>query len=478
MPLHDKAFWFSIFFLVGAFLADFIYGWTSRFLSAFLISALAALALSVIGKKWLAILSLAIFAGAAYSFFYHQPLSAPLPYGERITAEGVIEKAETRLESQNLIVRVEGDVEARFLVRVSRYPSFRYGDLIRFQGIVEEGTGSFARFLRKERVSGIVAFPEVEFVSSGHGSKIKAVLFGIKARAEETFRRVLPPEEAAFISGVTLGETGQFRKEFREKMSVTGTNHLVALSGYNIAVIAKAVLGFLGMVMARRKALPVSMLVIVVFVIMTGAEPSVVRAALMAGILMLAEGTSRSYSVRNAIAIAALAMVLVNPNVLVGDIGFQLSFLALLGLVYLKPAFTGFFRVSPEPGFLGFRENLWNTISAQVAVLPILLSNFGVFSLVSVAANILILAAIPATMFLGFFVIAAGFVSLEMAVIFGWVARIFLEYELGIIDVFAALDPGIAVGQFPPFLSICYYAIFIVFIAYIRKKKQYGIFSF
>ena len=145
----------------------------------------------------------------------------------------------------------------------------------------------------------------------------------------------------------------------------------------------------------------------------------------MGFLALLASQVGRLYSVRNAIVLAAFFMVLVNPRILYFDIGFQLSFLALVGIVYLGPAIQKFFRMKKEEGFLGWRKNFLTTTSAQLGVAPLLIINFNQFSLFALLANILILEVIPPTMFLGFLLGAIGFFSMALATILGWFTNLF-----------------------------------------------------
>ena len=191
---------------------------------------------------------------------------------------------------------------------------------------------------------------------------------------------------------------------------------------------------------------------------MTGAEASVVRAAVMGGIILLAKQIGRVHSIRNAIAAAAFIMILYNPKILRFDLGFQLSFMALLGIVYLSPAIRKFLKMKEEDGFLNWRENFLTTTSAQLAVLPLILINFDNFSLLSLPANILILEAIPLTMILGFILGIIGFIALPLAIIFSWFVNLFLIYELGIIDVFSKIS--IPIAEIGIIGAIIYYLLF------------------
>ena len=345
--------------------------------------------------------------------------------------DAVIKKVEQRLNSQKIIV---GDIQ----ITANRYPLYEYGDKIITKGTIKKPVGEWEGYFSKEGVAGLMQFPEITLIAKNAGSPIKKTLYGIKSFFETSYKKVLPFEQAAFLSGLTLGSTAEFSDELREKLRLTGTTHLVALSGYNISMIAKAAAVILGSWwLTRRFSFALSVMLILGFVVMTGAEASVVRAAIMAMVFLLADRVGRPYYFRNAVMLAALTMTLINPKILVFDIGFQLSFAALLGIVYLRSWLKKILRFSDKPGFLNWREHFLTTTAAQFAVLPLVIYYFDYFSPLAILSNILILEFIPITMALGFFIGFASLIAYPLAWIISFPTNIFLTYELTIINFFA-----------------------------------------
>ena len=372
--------------------------------------------------------------------------------------------------NQKLTIQLQPPYKGKILANLNLYPAFNYGDLIEFSGIIKSPEPeNYANYLSKNNIFGIINNPKINFIDKNHASPIKKYLFEFKEGIIENFQNVLSPEKSTFLAGIILGERAEFSKEFKEKMSQSGTTHLVALSGYNITVIAIAISTLLSYFLRRKIVFWLSILTIIAFVLMTGAEASVVRAAIMGGIILLAKKIGRIHSIRNMIVFTALLMVLFNPKILRFDIGFQLSFVALIGIIYLAPAIQKFFKIKEDGGFLGWRENFLNTTSAQFAVLPLLLINFGNFSLFSLPANILILEAIPLTMLLGFLTGAIGFFSFTLSLILGLFTGLFLAYELIIIDIFSKIS--LPIGEMGILGAIIYYLIIIGFITINNYKK-------
>ncbi|MEK7162701.1 MAG: ComEC/Rec2 family competence protein [Patescibacteria group bacterium] len=488
MKIHDISFYIASFFIFGVLIA-------SLKLSFSIIITIVGLAIVIFlfigyfsaeggsasgGKKsqkiiWLSALSLFIIIGAWYYFWWSnsQIKNFNIIFNEKINFQGVVIDEPERGNQQKLIISLKSSGSGKILIKLQQYPVFNYGDIIDFKGIIKKPEpASYADYLAKDGIFGVVSFPKTELIAENQGSKLKSTLFKFKEKVIVVFQKTLAPEKSAFLSGITLGERAEFSKEFKEAMNKSGTTHLVALSGYNITIIANTMMGLFIWVFSRRKSFVLSILVVSGFVLMTGAEASVVRAAIMGIIILLAGQVGRIYSFRNAIAIAAFLMVLFNPKILRFDIGFQLSFLALLGIVYLSPAIRKFFKMKDEPGFLLWRENLAATIGAQLAVAPLLMSAFGYFSFISFIPNILILGFMPLTMAVGFALGFLGLISYQLSVLLALFLNFFLSYEVFIIKFFGQFS-GLEIKSFSLWLTAIYYLILITFIFRYKFPKKF-----
>jgi competence protein ComEC len=228
---------------------------------------------------------------------------------------------------------------------------------------------------------------------------------------------------------------------------------------------------------SRKKGLWIAFFGIILFTLMTGGEASIVRAAIMGSIAILAKYKAKRMDTNNAILGAGVCMVFLNPSVLLFDIGFQLSFLALLGLVYITPIISLLYK-NPENNFFGIKENFAQTISAQLAVLPILFYSFGFVSFVSVIANILILSVVPITTFLGFCIAFSSFFSAIFAQIIGYMTYVPLAYQIFVIKFFGSLQWNIEYPMGTWGVLLYYYCIggilLFIYKKYGRKiKKSY-----
>ncbi|HEY4499910.1 MAG TPA: ComEC/Rec2 family competence protein [Candidatus Paceibacterota bacterium] len=440
MAVHRLAFWFCAFFLLGVLLQSI----SGNFILVTGAAILAAFYFLAFQRYAFALLMLLLLIGGGYTAWRDAQKQRQIAsLQSRTEFHGVIRNIEYTEGSQKILLALDGAI---IRVTARRYPSLTYGDEITVRGAIRED---------------LILFPQISRINTEQGNWVIAQLLQLRDKVLTVLKQSLPSEEASFLAGITLGARESFSKELQNDLKQSGTTHLVALSGYNIAVIA-ATISFMGFWF--------TVAVIILFVLMTGAAASVVRAAIMGIIILLAQRVERRYSLRNAIAVAAFLMVLWNPRVLVFDIGFQLSFAALLGIVYVAPALKNIFRIE-NAGLLSWKENIVMTIAAQLAVLPLLLGYFGSVSVTSVLANVLVVGAMPLTMAFGFTLGGAGLFFNTFGNIIGWLVHPLLVYELAVIRFFSHYALPISVTSFSIFAGIVYYSGLIYFTIWNQKRN-------
>ncbi len=470
MPTHQKAFWAMTFFLIGVLAASSVFHWRHWLIVLFGIWLLLVGVLLLIQRFWLALLSIGFLVGFIY-YGWHDALTPRLDVGalsQQPIAVMVI-RSSVNFDQQVLIAQLVDFNDARVQIAAPMYPEYEYGDQLRLRGTFIEPPES--GYYRKEGIAAVVRLPRLELTGRNEGNPVLRVLFEFRKSVLGALTNSLNPDQAAFLGGLILGRSVGFSQELRDEFKATGTTHLVALSGYNVSIIVLAVAGLFGFWFSRRVIFGISALTIVAFVLMTGAEASVVRAAIMGVILLVSERAGRPFLMRNAITLAATVMVVLNPHVLLFDVGFQLSFFAFLGIVYLQPAIISFFHLSLEPGVFGWRKNLITTTAAQLMVLPLLLYYFGFFSPISFVTNLLIIGFIPYTMLFGPLIYLGHLVSPLLGIFISLPARVLLGYELGVIHFFSKLSFGISLAGIPIF-AVCSYYVFIIWFIYAAWRRR------
>jgi len=190
----------------------------------------------------------------------------------------------------------------------------------------------------------------------------------------------------------------------------------------------------------------------------------------MAVLVLTAKATGRIYQITIALLAAGFLMILHNPKILRFDSSFQLSFLATLALIYVSPLIEK--KLGFVPRKFQFREIASSTISTQIFVLPFLLYQMGLFSVVALPVNLLVLMFVPATMFFGFIAGGIGFISQILAIPFAWISYAFTAYELWIVNIFSKLPFAAFNISIPFWLMLTIYACYATVFLNIRQKNK------
>ena len=344
----------------------------------------------------------------------------------------------TQLQRQERLQAVHGKV----LVSVSLYPRYRYGDLLQLSCRLRapEAFSGFAydRYLAKSSIYALCSYPRVTLIERNRGNPALAAILGFKERLQLTMNRNLPEPSASLLGALLIGSRSTIPEELLKEFSVTGTTHLIAISGLNITIIASFLLeGLLALGFWRRQAFWCITGSLILFVVLVGFPASAVRAALMGWLVLLAMHTGRLSSPANLLTFAATVMVLINPKVLRDDIGFQLSFAAIVGIIYLTPVFERWLAKLPSVG--GIRSLVTMTLGAQLTTLPFIVYYFGTISLVGVAANLLVVPAVPYLMMSGIAAIVLSALLPSLSVFFFWPVWLTLAYLIAAVELLASV---------------------------------------
>lgn len=387
----------------------------------------------------------------------------------KATLEGtVVAEPDIRETTQRITIEIEGAGERATVLAVAQlYPEVAYGDLVHIEGKLvqpepfETDTGRtfrYDRFLAKDGIFALVKSARVETIEEGSGLRVTAMraLLSGKYLFQEGLANALPEPGASLASGLITGGKQGLGEELLDMFIIAGLVHIVVLSGYNVMIVAEAVLRLFGRA-GKRNAAILAGIIIALFVIAAGAGAASIRAGLMAGLGLLARVTGRTYAVLRALMAVAFLMLLWNPLLLAYDPGFQLSFIATLGLILLSPMIER--RLSFVP-HLFWRDLFAATLAAQVAVLPLLLYQTGLFSVVSLPANLLVLPVVPFAMLLSAVAGVAGMSIPIAAPLIGFPAHALLSYVIGITRFVANLPlASVSVPQFPFVITLFAYGV-------------------
>lgn len=405
--------------------------------------------------------------------------------GNKMRFSGFVSsEPDVRLDGVRYRVRVKSfldnnkKIQGEVYLRSGLYPRYDYGDELEIACEIEEPkaiedteTGTnfrYDRYLSRMNIYAICSNPEIKTTERNIGNPFFRVIFSFKSLLGEHIADIWHEPYASFVAGLLYGYRGGLGS-LNELFSITGVTHIVAISGYNITIIATIFIGLCkALYIPRKKAFYVIVIGIAVFVLFAGASASVVRAGVMGIVTLIAKQSGRASSIGNVLIVTAVCMCLQNPFVLVWDAGFQLSFVATLGLVYLSPVIEHWFVKIPNK--FGLQENITSTISAIVATLPLILFQFGRLSIVAPFVNVLILWIIPWVMIVCALSVVLSFITLAMGRIGGIVGYLGMEYSIRVVKFFAGFPYASVQMRIPWYGMIMAYLGLLFFILKARKK--------
>lgn len=412
--------------------------------------------------RFVSFLVLFLFLGIArYSIAV--PADTQIYQTEDTVTATIVREPDVRIDSVKYIVQIEEGSHAEELVYLSSdlYPRYTYGDELSINCELERPEAfegfRYDMYLASRGVFLTCARPSINFVQTQTGTNLFRSLYVFKARVAEQINQLWPEPYASFMAGLLYGYRGGLGS-LQEQFNITGVTHIVAISGYNITIVSTILLSFfISLRVRRQRAFWIVVVGIAVFVLFVGASASVVRAGIMGVLVLLARQMGRLSSIGNVLALTAVLMTVWNPYVLLWDAGFQLSFLATMGLVYIAPLIEKPFKKIPES--FGLRESIVATLAATIVTLPLILFQFGRLSIVSPIVNVLILPIIPFIMSVGFISTVVSFVFYPLGQFIGFIAFGGMAYIVAIVRWFASLPFAALEVSIPFALVVVAYGI-------------------
>ncbi len=397
-----------------------------------------------------AVLSGALRYDFAIRFVQRQSVPLPLAASDfsgvvaRDPARGL---RQTVLTVDEIMVSAATDRRAlpgRAQVTIGTSERVRVGDLIRWHcrpDAAEATAQSLSGRLLSDGVGWTCrASAGVETVGRVKTKWTAAALASVRDSFRQLIRRSLPEPESSLLLGLYVGDRDGLPPELAADFRNSGTAHITAVSGYNVSrVVDVCLLALAVALIRRRRAAALTVCLVAAFAALAGGEASVVRAALMGGLSLVAAMLGRRYCAANALALAAAFMIAANPFVLRHDIGFQLSFAAVWGLHALGPTLTK--RASFLPETAGLRRTFGETASATLFTMPLVLMHFGTLPAVGLMANLFILPLVPWAMFAGGVMAVCGALHPALGLLPAYATYGLLRMVEGLAGLFAAAAP-------------------------------------
>ena len=370
------------------------------------------------------------------------PIATETPAGKGPWTAVVESIGAVREGSQVATLRLIDSPGTRIAATLPRYPEIEPGlDVVVDGAVRAPPEGPYGDYLQRTGIAGTLQSRRLDITGSEGGPG--AMLERLRRAAGAALTAAIPEPEAGLAAGIVVGLRDRVDRSLAADFTTVGASHIVAISGWNIAIVAASVAALAGSWARRRRAL-LTAVAIVTYVVFAGASPSVVRAAAMAGVVLVARESGRAGRATAALGWAAVILLLVDPA-LVSDAGFQLSTLATAGiLAWATPLNADLRRRAPARLPDWPVECLAVSLAAQAATLPVVLLVFGRLAIISPLVNLAVVPIVAPAMAAAGIALVGGFASTAgapvlMATILGLPVWFLLAVMVGVVQAGARL---------------------------------------
>lgn len=378
--------------------------------------------------------------------------------GQQIKLQVVLqENPQLSNRGQRFVVKTPSN--QRISIQTSLSELYQYGDTLAIDGQLQVHKAEDGR----EFLS--MYFPKIHEERTAKNPLFEASSY-IREKSFALFEATLPATSSNLLLGIVFGAKGDFSDEFFEDLQSTGVLHVIAASGMNVSFFTGAVMFSLGKLVKRRIAIILSVFAVIFYSFLVGFEPSILRASIMAIIAFTASFLGRQNLALFALFLAGVGMLLWSPAFLF-DVGFQLSFMATLGILLINPRLKWLERLG------SFGEDVKTTLSAQIGTLPILLGTFGSVGVLGILVNVLILWTIPILMLLGTLGVLGGLIFPPIGKLLLFLSLPFLLVFETVVKVFGSLHLNFTMEEFPWALGVGYYLIIGALLVYLKGIKKH-----
>lgn len=423
---------------------------------------------------WVSLLLVAVFfTGSSYEQWYLKRITPTVSYGTQQTFDLTIFEKPIKYQTQVRYVAQTTDGWYAYLI-LPTVASIEAGTKVRVEGSFQpasyESDLQYRLALAKKHIFAKVQYPTILSRSSAPLNPWQRLLIGSRQQFEQVIDRLFVEPQGALLSGILTGAREDLPRELSQAFAIAGLTHLLAVSGYNITVLmelwSRATRRF-----GRFTHFLLSLAIISFFIFFTGASASVVRAGILASLFALAYFIGRKASVLRLLIVTATLMTIVNPLTLRYDIGFQLSFAAVVGLVVLAEPLETLLRRARLPEVAA--AIIAATTAAQIATLPIIAHYFATASPYALLANLLVGPVIPFLTGGGMVLVVLGSISAPLVQLVSPIFDIILRYIATIATLVARLPAAsLTLPAIPKVVWFCYYAAFASLLWLAPKKEN------
>ncbi|MCH7745284.1 MAG: ComEC family competence protein, partial [Chloroflexi bacterium] len=361
------------------------------------------------------------------------------------------------------------------LARLRDSPYFRYGDRLLLEGALEAPPVleefDYPAYLARQGIVSVMSFPDSTLLDEGQGALFYRWLYGTRRSIADSLARLVPEPQASMGQALLLGIRDNLPDKLVEEFRVTGTSHILAISGLHVGILLGISLITGAWMFGRRHHIYLLMpfVLMSLYALISGMSPSVTRAAIMGSVYLAALLLGRPRSVLPSLGLAAALMVAVSPSVLL-SLSFQLSFAAMVGIISVM-SLVGKARSRTQPTILStlitwLMGAIAISIAATLATLPLIAFYFERVSLVGILATLLVMPALPLALVAHAIAGILGLLGTWPAQLFGWIAWAATAYITGVVGLIARFPvASVGIGWVSPVMVWAYYGLFVLFFA-------------
>lgn len=363
----------------------------------------------------------------------------------------------------------------------SKNSSFKlkYGDKIEFYLEYEKPSTArnymgfdYSNYLKTKKIFGTVNLKEedVEIISHDNSNIILRKIYELRNLMKTKIEKLLPKETSGLCLGMLIGETSGIEENMQENFRDSNLSHILAVSGANVSyIIVSITYIFNKMCLRKRLSKIISIILLILFMLLTGCTSSVNRACIMAILMLIAELLYRKSDVYNNLAISALILLIINPYSLL-DIGFQLSYMGTIGIVFLHDKIGSFIKINNKI-VKYFFEMIVVTTCANLAIIPIMMFHFNTISLTFYFSNIIVGPILGIVVIIGFIMFFISLIFTPISRLIAIVLNLMLKFIIKIAEITANMPFSKITIITPSFFFIIVWYLIIISISYKQKVK-------
>lgn len=444
---------------------------------------------------FLLVLILSFLGGIVFAHHYEYGNTSQLSpeyFDKKITLTGIISDDPDRgIDRTRIVIKIlsidretiSEKIPDRVIANIGKISKVFYGDQVFISGILHHPESfitdtdrefDYPKYLAVHNIYATMQVSYFEITDHHQANRFLETLFIIKQYFVDTIKKIFPSPESGLFAGIIIGEKSLLPKEVLNDFQLAGLTHIIVLSGYNITIIALAMMSLLAWFGLGYRARRVGVLITIpIFLILTGLGASSVRAGIMSMTVFFLQIMTRPANATKIILLTLSIMVAINPRVLLYDPSLHLSFLAFLGLVYVVPIAEKYaekFSVPEERSAL--TTLIIETSSVQVFVLPYIFYMSGRISLLLLISNIVTVPIIPLIMGAGFVATLFGMIIPPLAAMISFPVKIALSYIIWIADRVSAVEAlAFTIPPFGVWMMVGVYAVLVLILIHFHRKK-------